>query len=96
MWEQLLQGKPEDKCWPLSTLYHKYTVAGIANLEEQLLEACQRAKRKFGSRILPVRMAEAVWSFFFFCCIWGITCSLITLVSPLKSKPLRGMKWMDG
>lgn len=29
-----------------------------------------------------------------FCCIWGIICSLITLVPPLTSKPLRGMKWM--
>lgn len=28
-----------------------------------------------------------------FCCIWGIMCSLITLVPP-KSKPLTGMKWM--
>lgn len=29
-----------------------------------------------------------------FCCIWRIICSLITLVPPLTSKPLRGMKWM--
>lgn len=68
-------------------------------MEEQLLEACQRAKRKFNSRFLWARMAEAVlraFFFFFFAAFGGITCSLITLVSPLKSKPLRGMKWMDG
>lgn len=76
---------------------YKYTIAGAANLEEQLLEASQRARRKFNSRFLWARMAEAVFRafFFFFCCIWGITCSLITLVSPLKSKPLRGNE-MDG
>lgn len=29
---------------------YKYTVAATANLEEQLLEASQRARRKFNSR----------------------------------------------
>lgn len=31
--KQLLQGNLEDRCWPPSTLHHKYTVAGITNLE---------------------------------------------------------------
>lgn len=76
MWEQRLQGKPEDERWPLSTLYHKYTVAAIANLEEQLLEACQRAKRKFGSRFLPVRMAGAFFFLFFFAAFGGLRVAL--------------------